>query len=618
MGNVRKVGVVALVTALVVVLGVLHPAGHTPPAEAGLGAPGGIAALPSAAPAVPGLNNQQVPAIIGTGQPGIVTVFCFGQLLPVHSGPCDGAITFTMERLYPQNSGPPALTFDANGDNTLVVTDNGGADMDAAVGVVTVRVNAAAATTGNTKGVNEIVLVTATDSSGGGGCSTCGGDSRSVQIVVVDTILAFGPTGPLGTAAQEQPLLVSYHCDVTGRAPLVAVTEQAETDPDLDGAQGLDDMYDGLYGEAFSTPGAGLGYGSNSSSVDINPRTGLPDLDLPDVWCGGNTAALYDDYVSFETDLGIFSMSPVAQALKNGASQLAQALGVFFPPVVSTDCDQGRSVNVFDVDALYYWFQWLSQRVDWPSGGITFKGGCDADGWRNGVVTTFLLGNGDVGTATITAQQGGGLGPPARTINATFVGEPLLSLYLEAPATMGVEGGSFKAVVVDSGFRPVGNVTVSCSLDPLESGLIIWPQTGTTGPVSGDLPGMLMVKIIPTGKAVAAGGTLTLTCRMDRQRSVVAVGVVKLEAFESESVKLVAGCNPLAATWPDATLIDTVVKGVAPPEALDAIWVFDPETGAWQGFSAAAPEASDLASVNQLEAIFVCMNAPGTISRPKI
>jgi hypothetical protein len=61
-----------------------------------------------------------------------------------------------------------------------------------------------------------------------------------------------------------------------------------------------------------------------------------------------------------------------------------------------------------------------------------------------------------------------------------------------------------------------------------------------------------------------------------------------------------------------------VAKAVSPAEALDAIWRFDPESGAWQGYSAAAPEASDLASVNKLEAIFICMNAPGTISRPVI
>ncbi len=82
MGNVRKVGVIALVAALMVVLGILHPAGHTQRAEASLGAPGGIAALPSAAPAVPGLNNQAIPAIIGTGQPGIVAVFCFAPGAP--------------------------------------------------------------------------------------------------------------------------------------------------------------------------------------------------------------------------------------------------------------------------------------------------------------------------------------------------------------------------------------------------------------------------------------------------------------------------------------------------------------------------------------------------------
>jgi hypothetical protein len=229
----------------------------------------------------------------------------------------------------------------------------------------------------------------------------------------------------------------------------------------------------------------------------------------------------------------------------------------------------------------------------------------------------MLLGNGDVGTATITAQQGGGISQ-VRTANATFIALPALSLFLEAPATMGLEGGEFTVAVVDPSFRFIGDETISCTLDPPDSGLLIVPQTGTTGSVTSDSPAQVTMRIVPTGAAVAAGEKLTITCQLDRYRSVKAVGFVTLVAFESESVDLVEGCNPLAATWPDATAIDDVVAGVAPAEALDAIWLFDAASGAWQGYSPAAPEASDLESVNNLDAIFVCVNAAATISRPVI
>jgi hypothetical protein len=603
-----------------VALGAVHSAMQTPETEASLAFPGGIAALPSAAPAIPSQIDQNIPAIIGTGQPGIVTVFCWGSLLPVSAGSCPdpdgsggglGTISFKLTQLYPKpqlypTSGEavPMLTFDVTGTDTLVVTDNMGGDLDSAVGVVTVRVNAPAATQGGTKGVNEIDLVTGTDETG---------DAHSVQMVVVDTMMAFGPTGPLGTAAQEQPLLVSYHCDTIGRAPLVEGSPSWLVDPDSDGSQGLDDMYDGLFANKYGAYGPGAGYGSNTLEGD---------RDLPDVWCGGDTPNnLVDDYVSFQTDLGLFSVDPVAWTLKVGALKAADN-NVFLPPIVDVACDQGKSVNIFDVDALYFWSQWLLAVGSFPlapEDEPTVRGGCDVDGWRNGVVTMMLLGNGEVGTATITGQQGGGVSPP-RTVYATFVGEPALSLYLVSPTTpIGVEGGEFTAVVLDSDFRPIGNETFSCSLDPKESGFIIWPQTATTKPVSDPaLPGMVIIKILPTRKAVAAGGTLTLTCRLTRDPSVVAVGVAALSGFQSESLDLVVGCNPLASTWPDATPVDTLANAIAPPEALDGIWAFDANSGTWKGFSPAAPEASDLASVNELDAIFVCMNAVGTVSRPVI
>jgi hypothetical protein len=232
------------------------------------------------------------------------------------------------------------------------------------------------------------------------------------------------------------------------------------------------------------------------------------------------------------------------------------------------------------------------------------------------VVAAMLLGNGDEGTATIQAQQGGGVAL-LRTINATFIGLPAICSFLESPS-MGLEGGEFIVAVTGDKFRFIGDETVSCTLDPPQSGFIIVPQTGTTGSVTSASPAQITMRIVPTGAAVVEGGTLTVICQLYRYRNVKAVAVIPLVTYESESVDLLPACNPVAMTWPDATPIETVVGAVAPAEALDAIWKFDPESGEWQGHSPAAPEASDLVSVDMLDAVFVCMNATGTISRPVV
>jgi hypothetical protein len=353
-----------------------------------------------------------------------------------------------------------------------------------------------------------------------------------------------------------------------------------------------------------------MGYGSNSLAGD---------LDLEDIWCGGNTASLFDDFVDFQTDMGIFSIEPVGLALWDGAIQLSTSiLGYFFPPVINKDCGEGKSVDVMDMDGLLAWNAWLEGGFPDPVVGSTgLEGGCDATGWRDTVVAMMLLGNGDEGTATIHAQQGGGLALP-RTINATFIGLPAISLFLESPASMGLEGGEFIVAVTADKFRFIGDETVSCTLDPPQSGFIIVPQTGTTGSVTSESPAQITMRIVPTGAAVVAGETLTVICQLDRYRNVKAVAVIPLVTYESESVDLLPACNPVAMTWPDATAIETVVGAVAPAEALDAIWKFDPEAGEWQGHSPAAPEASDLVSVDMLDAVFVCMNATGTIGRPVV
>jgi hypothetical protein len=370
------------------------------PVEAAFGVPGGIAALPSSVPAVPGISDQGVPAIIGSGQYAIAVAFCFQELLPLVAGECPdiggdsiSTIQFQMERTYP--SGSPAASFAATGTTTALVADNGDGDMDAGDGVVAVEVDAG-------WGVNEVVRVTATDETG---------DSRSVDIVVVDTILAWGPTGTV--IPQGSPAFISYHCDVTGRVPLGP--DPTSIDPDADGSQGLDDMYDGYFTSVYDGIGPGQGYGSGSPTGDV---------DLIDTWCGGLTSSLFDDFVDFQTDLGIFSVDPPASSLGAQSSWLWGTMDYFYPPVLDSDCGEGKNVDVFDVDSLSIWAQFLAV----PGAA---NGGCDIDGWRNSVVTTELWPDRDVGVATITAQQGGGISP-ARSVNVKLI-RPACRWYSRAP-----------------------------------------------------------------------------------------------------------------------------------------------------------------------------------------
>jgi hypothetical protein len=626
--GLRKLGALVGLLVLLLTFAVWRPNAPVPVSEASLASPGGISALPTAGPGIPGMADQALPAIIRARPPGnhaLVSVFCdptsqAPSLYPLlgtgFPGPCpvadggtgSGSISFQIVKLYPTDGKPAASTFTATGTDTLVCHDNAACDLSATTqlgqrnlspgqGVVVVELDGG--------GTNEIVEVRATDELG---------EVRSVQVAVIDTILAFGPTGPVSTASQVDPLVVAYACDDVGRQPASAEMELQydrrgigleSADADLDGIVGLDDLWDLLYG---------LGTTFAFGNLDNN---GSGDVDIPLYWCGGDTATLLDDSVTFETDLGILSIGPAAQEIP-ATSAAAASQGVLIPAFMDTDCDAGKSIDVTDVDSLTVWARSLPTPLFiGATTGPPMEGGCDIDFARNGVVSTLLLGNGEVGTATVTAQQGGGVSPP-RTINGVFIGEPKISLFLTAPTVVGPEGGEFTVALVDAGFRPAAAQTVECTVDPPGGALMVVPQTGTTEPFTGANPGQVMMQLVPTGKAVVDGETLTLTCVADRDHSVKAVATMTLSSTPlTEAVDLVTGCsNPVVSTWPDDTPIETIAGAVVPAEALDALWALNPETGAYQGFAPGAEAASDLTSLNRLDAFFACVNAPAKLNRP--
>jgi len=74
--------------------------------------------------------------------------------------------------------------------------------------------------------------------------------------------------------------------------------------------------------------------------------------------------------------------------------------------------------------------------------------------------------------------------------------------------------------------------------------------------------------------------------------------------------QLYAGCNNIVLTFPDGTTSETVVQAITPAGAAESMWRHDASQNRFLGFSLAAPEASDLLTVNFLDAVWLCVGMP--------
>jgi copper transport protein len=80
-------------------------------------------------------------------------------------------------------------------------------------------------------------------------------------------------------------------------------------------------------------------------------------------------------------------------------------------------------------------------------------------------------------------------------------------------------------------------------------------------------------------------------------------------------VKLAAGCNLVALTFDDATPAATVAAAVAPAGAV-TIYRYDATAGKYAGYSSAASGASDLKTVDHLDAVWICTGGAATLTEP--
>jgi PKD repeat protein len=83
-------------------------------------------------------------------------------------------------------------------------------------------------------------------------------------------------------------------------------------------------------------------------------------------------------------------------------------------------------------------------------------------------------------------------------------------------------------------------------------------------------------------------------------------------------LNLPQGCTNVASTFPDNTPTGTIVSNVNPSTAVLSVWEYDSANQRFKGYLPGATQATDLPTVNRLDAIYICVNAPATFTEPAI
>lgn len=289
------------------------------------------------------------------------------------------------------------------------------------------------------------------------------------------------------------------------------------------------------------------------------------------------------------------------------------------------------------------------------------------------VTVTATVGIGQVATDSTTAQISGGQLPGQLTVSAggPYSGQVGQAIFFSAQVGLGGrppgtpvqvtwtfgDGSGGTGANITHVYNQPGTytVTVTASAGPGQSatdsttaqvtgppqlnvsaggpytGLVGQPVTvtGTASPLPQDVT-VLFAWTFGDGASgsgqttthtYAAAGTYTVTLTV----SVPATGQqgtgttsVTVSGQMVEVVSLPAGCSNQALTWPVGTPLGTVVNAVSPPGVVLSIFKLDPIQQRFRGFSPTAPSfANDYTMVeSRLEAVFFCLSAPGTLSRP--
>ena len=107
---------------------------------------------------------------------------------------------------------------------------------------------------------------------------------------------------------------------------------------------------------------------------------------------------------------------------------------------------------------------------------------------------------------------------------------------------------------------------------------------------------------------VAAMVAALLAAHGPAARAQPVASITLLDPCDTErTVDLYPGCNNIALSFPDGTTSQTVVQAVTPAGMVQSMWRHDAAQNRFEGFSPAAPQASDLLTVNFMDAVWLCL-----------
>jgi len=114
---------------------------------------------------------------------------------------------------------------------------------------------------------------------------------------------------------------------------------------------------------------------------------------------------------------------------------------------------------------------------------------------------------------------------------------------------------------------------------------------------------MRRLSIVVVGVAVVVAALLLHGNPLVRAQPVASIALPPPRG----TVQLYSGCNNIALTFSDSTTSQTVVQAVTPAGMVQAMWRHNAAANRFEGFSPAAPQASDLLTVNLWDAVWLCV-----------
>jgi PKD repeat protein len=250
---------------------------------------------------------------------------------------------------------------------------------------------------------------------------------------------------------------------------------------------------------------------------------------------------------------------------------------------------------------------------------------------------------GQVGQPIIfTAQVGLGGRPPGTVVQVTWdFGDGTTGFGQTVSHTYATPGTFQVTVTASVGPGQTANAVTTAQIAGQQTQLSVSAggpysgQTGQpitmTGTATGGLLGATLQYIWDFGDGTTGTGqttshvynaagtytvTLTVTTSAGQQGSATTTATI---GGGTTAVPLPTGCSNLVLTWPDGTPTSTVAAAVSPSGILLSIWRYSAVEGRFLGYTPTAPAfANDLQTVNRLDAVFICVSAPGALNRPAV